>query len=57
MAEAAEAPHEKDAVQAGPPTANETAPESGSKKRAREEDHEAEEGQATKKLDTKDDAS
>ena len=57
MAEAAEAPHEKDAVQAGPPSANETAPESGSKKRAREEDHEAEEGQATKKLDTKDDAS
>ncbi|KAL9633367.1 MAG: hypothetical protein Q9204_003431 [Flavoplaca sp. TL-2023a] len=57
MAEAAEAPPEKDAVQAGPPTASETAPEPGSKKRAREEDHEAEEGQATKKLDTKDDAS
>lgn len=34
-----------------------TAPQSGSKKRGREEDREAEEGQAAKKLDTKADAS
>ncbi|KAL8724875.1 MAG: hypothetical protein Q9166_007704 [cf. Caloplaca sp. 2 TL-2023] len=37
--------------------ANEVTPESGSKKRSREDDREPEEGQAAKKLDTKADAS
>ncbi|KAL8758263.1 MAG: hypothetical protein Q9199_001616 [Rusavskia elegans] len=57
-AKAVDAASEVDAVQATPHTASEEmAPQSGSKKRGREEDHEAEEGQTAKKLDTKADAS
>ncbi|KAL8782942.1 MAG: hypothetical protein Q9213_004998 [Squamulea squamosa] len=57
IAKGEDVPSKTDAVQATPGTANEVASESASKKREREEEHEPEESQATKKLDTKADAS
>ncbi|KAL8668648.1 MAG: hypothetical protein Q9168_006730 [Polycauliona sp. 1 TL-2023] len=56
-AKTTDAPVEKEAVPAPANTTSETATESGSKKRAREEDHEAEQGKAIKKVDTKADGS
>ncbi|KAI4095793.1 MAG: hypothetical protein LQ339_007156 [Xanthoria mediterranea] len=55
-AKAVDASSELDAVQAVPNASDNTGPDSGSKKRAREEDGESEEGQAAKKVDTKADA-
>ncbi|KAL9000404.1 MAG: hypothetical protein Q9169_000921 [Polycauliona sp. 2 TL-2023] len=56
-AKVVDAPPKKEVVQATANTINETVPDVGSKKRAREEDHEPNDGQAAKKLDTKADAS